>query len=119
MHVLNYLLNNKDKFYFFTDRQFIQKNGRIKTGRFYRHLANNVDSAVRSDFYGRIASNTEIPADDVRNYLLETTDFAKGMQDDINLYITCDRPSNGSFRQKLDPISTNIFRRQNPLELIF
>ena len=41
------------------------------------------------------------------------------MQDDINMYVTRDRPNNTSFRQKLDPITKNIFRRQNPLELVF
>ena len=35
------------------------------------------------------------------------------------MYITRDRLNNASFRQKLDPIVKNIFRRQNPLELVF
>ena len=30
-----------------------------------------------------------------------------------------DRINNASFRQKLDPVSKNILRRQNPLELVF
>ena len=38
---------------------------------------------------------------------------------DINHYVTKDRLNNASFRQKLDPISKNILRRQNPLELVF
>ena len=33
--------------------------------------------------------------------------------------MTRDRINNGSFRQKLNPISKNILRRQNPLELAF
>ena len=33
--------------------------------------------------------------------------------------MTRDRINNASFRQKLDPISKNILRRQNPLELVF
>ena len=41
------------------------------------------------------------------------------MQDDINMYVTRDRLNNASFRQKFNPISKNIFRRQNPLELVF
>ena len=59
--------------------------------RFYRDLADNVDSAVRSDFYGRIANDVDIPLDEVQKYLLATSDFAKWMQDDINLYVTRDR----------------------------
>ena len=45
--------------------------------------------------------------------------FAKGMQTDINNYITKDRINNASFRRKLDPIKKNILRKQNPLELVF
>ena len=37
----------------------------------------------------------------------------------MNLYATRDRLNNASFRQKLDPIAKNIFRRQKPLELEF
>ena len=33
--------------------------------------------------------------------------------------MTRDRIDNASFRQKLDPISKNILRRQNPIELVF
>ena len=88
-------------------------------GRFYRDLANNVDSIVNSNFYGRIANETDIPSEDVQKYLLAARNSAKGMQDDINLYVTRDRLNNASLRQKLDPISKNIFRWQNPLELVF
>ena len=41
------------------------------------------------------------------------------MQTDINHDVIGDRINNASFRQKLDPISKNILRRQNPLELVF
>ena len=33
--------------------------------------------------------------------------------------MTKDRINNASFRQKLDPISKNVLRRQNPLEFVF
>ena len=88
-------------------------------GRFYRDLADNVDSSLGSDFYRRIANDADIPTDDVQKYLLATSDLSKGMQDDINHYVTRDRINNASFRQKLDPIAKNILRRQNLLELIF
>ena len=39
------------------------------------------------------------------------------MQDDINHYVTWDRVNNA--RQRVDPISKNIFRHQNPLKLVF
>ena len=87
-------------------------------GRFYRNLADNIDNFLGRDFYGKIANDYEIPSADIQNYILTTHEFAKGMQIDINHYVTKDRISN-SFRQKLDPISKNILRRQNPLELVF
>ena len=60
-----------------------------------------------------------IPSEDIQEYILANSDFAKGMQNDINHYLTRDRINNASFRQKLDPIDKNILRRQNPLELVF
>ena len=87
--------------------------------RFYRNLADNVDNLLGSDFYGQIASDYDKPSADVQKYLLTTSDFAKGMQTDICRYAKNDRIHNASFRQKLDPISKNILRRQSPLELVF
>ena len=55
----------------------------------------------------------------MQKYILATSDFAKNIQTDINHYVTRDRINDASFRQKLDPISKNILRRQNPLELVF
>ena len=85
-------------------------------GSFYRNLADSIDS---SDFYWRIADDANIPKEDVQKYLLATFDFAKSIQTDINHYVTRDTINDASFRQKLDPISKNILRRQNPLELMF
>ena len=74
-------------------------------GTFYRNLADRI--VTDSDFYSRIANDANIPKEDVQKYILATSDFAK------------DRINDASFRQKLDPISKNILRRQNPLELVF
>ena len=71
------------------------------------------------EFYGKIANDYDIPSDDVQKFILTTSDFAKGMQTDINHYVEKDRINNASFRQKLDPISKNIRRKQNPIELVF
>ena len=59
-------------------------------GSFYRNLADNLDSFLGSDFYGRITNDTDIPSEDVQKYILATSDFAKGMQTDINHYLTRD-----------------------------
>ena len=88
-------------------------------GRFYRDLADNIDNFLVSDFYGQITNDYNIPSEDVQKYILATSSFAKGMQTDINHCVTKDRINNASFRQKLDPISKNILRRQNLLEFIF
>ena len=53
-------------------------------GKFYRNLADNVDTFLGSDFYGRIANDADIPSEDVQKYILAASDFAKGMQKDIN-----------------------------------
>ena len=88
-------------------------------GSFYRNLSDNVDNFLGSDLYSRITADADIPKEDVQKYILETSDFAKSMQTDINHYVTRDRINDASFRQKLDSISKSILRRQNPLELVF
>ena len=88
-------------------------------GSFYRNLPDNVESFIGSDFYSRITADADIPREDVQKYKLATSDFAKSIQTDINHYVTQDRINEASFRQKLDPISKNILRRQNSLELVF
>ena len=86
-------------------------------GSFYRNLADNID--IGSDFYSRITADANIPREDVQIYILATSNFAKSIQTDINHYVTRDRINDVSFRQKLDPISKNILKGQNPLELVF
>ena len=86
-------------------------------GSFYQNLADNIDTSF--DFYSRIAADADIPKEDVQKYILATSDFAKSIQIDINHYVTKDRINDASFRQRLYPISKNILRRQNPLELVF
>ena len=56
-------------------------------GSFYRNLADNVDTFMGSDFYARIANDSNILSEDVQKYILTTSDFAKGMQTDINHYV--------------------------------
>ena len=121
------MLNDKEclNLIFFRFRQIncIKKRTRkdlkifLHVGNFYRNLADNVDTS--SDFFAQIFKDANIPREDVQKYLLATSDFAKSIQTDINHYVTRDRINNASFRQKLDPISKNILRRQNPFELVF
>ena len=69
-------------------------------GRFYRNLADIIDNLLRSDFYGHITNDYNIPSEDVQKYILATSDFAKTIQTDIKHYVTKDRINNASFRQK-------------------
>ena len=78
-------------------------------GSFYRNLAYNIDNG----------SDSDIPREDVQKYILATSDFPKSIQTDMNHNVTRDRINDASFRQRLGPISKNILRRQNPLELAF
>ena len=89
-------------------------------GKFYWKLADNVDhDLLGSEFYVKIANDFDIPSDDVQKYILATSDFVKGMQSDSNNYVTKGIINNASWRQILYPISKNIIRSQNPLELVF
>ena len=87
-------------------------------GKFYRNLADNVNNFLGSEFYGKIEIDANIPSEDVQKYILMISDFAKGIETDINHYVTRDKIKNTSFRQKFDPISKNILRSQNPVELV-
>ena len=69
--------------------------------------------------FSRITADVNIPREVVQKYILATSDFAKSIQTDSNHYVTKDRINDASFRQRLDQISKNILRRQNPLELVF
>ena len=91
----------------------------IYVGNFYRNLDDNVNNFIGSEFYGITADDSNRPPENVKKYILVTSDFAKGIQTDINHYLTRDRINNASFQQILGPISKNILRRQNQLEFVF
>ena len=48
-------------------------------GGFYRNLADKVDNFVGSNFHSRIASDSDIPKEDVQKYILAMSDFAKSI----------------------------------------
>ena len=55
----------------------------------------------------------------IKTYLQRTYRNTFLLRPIVNHYVTRDRINDASFRQKLDPISKSIIRRQNPLELFF
>ena len=67
----------------------------------------------------QISSDSNINNEDVQKYILATSHFSKSIQTDVNHYVTKDKINDASFRQKLYPISKNIIRRQNPIEIVF
>ena len=46
--------------------------------------------------------------DDVKNFLLATSDYGQEIQSDIDLYVTHGKHNEASFRRKLDPIKKNV-----------
>ena len=86
----------------------IEKTRRLKSfpagyiGSFYRNLADNVDNFLGSDFYGKITNDVDIPSEDVQKYFVATSDFAKGIQNDINHhYVTRDSGKNRTISAKI------------------
>ena len=57
--------------------------------------------------------------DDIKYFLLGTSDYAREIQSDIDLYVTRGRHNEASFRCKLDPIEKGMWRTENPLTLLF
>ena len=75
---------------------------------FYKSCAEEKNGVMDSDFQRKIIS--EALNEDVRSYLLATTEFGQEIQFDIDFYITRDKLNQASFRRKLDPIAKNIIR---------
>ena len=77
-------------------------------GKFYRNLAGDIDGAVGSNYYSRIANNVEIPSSDLQKYLLATSNFSNRIQNNINHYVMRDKLNNASLTQ--NPIVGSLLR---------
>ena len=64
--------------------------------RFYKTLDNPFDKSFDMLFQREVIK--DVSSEDVKNYLLATSDFEKGVLDDINIYVLRDRLRNASFR---------------------
>ena len=84
---------------------------------FYRVWIDGIDFSLDTDFQGNIVS--QAPVEDVKIFLLATSEFGEENQAEIDLYVTNDRLGEASFRRKLDPMSKSIIRNQNPVMLVF
>ena len=86
---------------------------------FYRDRANDVDVDLPSTVVNKILAERQPLTNDIKNFLLGTSEYAKDIQSDIDLYVTRGRHNQASFRCKLDPTEKSIWRRENPLALLF
>ena len=86
---------------------------------FYKDRANDVDIDLSSTVANKILAEGQPLTDDIKNFLLGTSNYAKGIQLDIDLYVTRSRHNQASFRCKLDPIEKSVWRTENPRALLF
>ena len=77
-------------------------------GKFYRNLAGDIDGAVGSNYYSRIANDVEIPSSDLQKYLLATSNFSNRIQNNSNHYVMRDKLNNASLTQ--NPIVGSLLR---------
>ena len=86
-------------------------------GSFYKDFLDGVDFSQDNDFQQQLVNNPL--SKDVKKFLLATNDFGEEIQGELDLYITNNRLNEASFRRRFDPISKNIIRNKNPIELLF
>ena len=85
----------------------------------YKERANDVDVDLPSTVAKKILAESQPLTDDIKNFFLGTSNYARGIQLDIDLYMTRGRHKQASFRRKLDPIEKSVWRTENPLLLLF
>ena len=85
---------------------------------FYNDRANDVDVDLPSTVANKILAEGQPLTDDIKNFLLGTGNYARGIQSDIDLYVTRGRHNQGCFCRKLDPIEKSVWRTENPLALL-
>ena len=84
---------------------------------FYKDWLDGIDFSRDADFQQSIVNKTL--SEDVKKFLLALIDFGNEIQGGLNLYGMCGKLNSASFIRKLDPISKNVIRNQNPIEFWF
>ena len=84
---------------------------------FCKDFLDSIDFSQDNNFQQQLVNNTL--SEDVKKFILVTSNFGEEIQEELNLYITNNRLSEASFRRRLNPISKNIIRNKNPVELLF
>ena len=94
--------------YYSLPRVKLHKNDEIKklnnlisnySQLFYKDRANDVDVDLPSTIPSKILAEGQPLTDDIKNFLLGTSDYARGIQSDIDLYVTRGRHNQASFRR--------------------
>ena len=83
---------------------------------FYKDILDRIDFSQDNDFQQQLVNNSL--SKDVKRLLLATSDFGEEIQGELDLYVTNNRLKEASSRSRLDPISKNIIRNKNPIELL-
>ena len=86
---------------------------------FYKERAKDLDVDIASIATQKVVAQNDPLTDDVKNFLLTTSNYGQEIQSDIDLYVTRGKHNEASFRRKLDLIEKNVWRKENPLELLF
>ena len=86
---------------------------------FYKQKANDADIDLPSVIAEQVVRQGEPLTEDIKKFLLGTSDYANELQSDIDLYVTRGKHNQTSFHRKLDPIAKNVWIKENPLELLF
>ena len=86
---------------------------------FYKDRANDLNVELPSTVANKILAEDQPLIDDIKKFLLGTSDYARSIQSDIDLYVTRGRHNQASFRRKLDPIEKSVWRKENSLTLLF
>ena len=84
---------------------------------FYKDWLGGIDFSEDTDFQQSIVNKT--PSEDVKKFLLTTSDFGNEIQGELNLYRMDGTLNSAIFRRKLDPISKNVIRNESPIEFLF
>ena len=91
---------------------------------FYKDWLDGTDFSGDTDFQQSIVNKT--PSEDIKKFLLATSDFGNKIQGELNIYEIDGKLNSASFRRKLEPISKNViieflfkdlkrFDEQNPV----
>ena len=84
---------------------------------FYKEFLDGIDFSQDNDFQQQLVNNPL--SEDVKKFLLATSNFGEEIQGELDLYVTNNRLNEANFKRRLDPISKNIIRNKNPIELFF